>query len=873
TLETIATTSLQWQVYVPHSILHQAVHVGTFTVPNLKNFLARILQSPLIQEKIKGFMDTQSQQNGSVNDILFSPYIQGLQDINGGQFVRFDDHHLHICLGLYLDWFAPRGNRLGAAHYSTGVMYLIILNLPPDIRHHSDYLCPIFIPGPQEPTTDGLNHLLGPIVSQLDRLFHEGFTLRGNCTPAIASRKVRAMLAIIIADVLAECKCGGFASHAHQQFCHHCRIQRSQMTENFDAGSWKRINREKHLNAIKLWRDARSVEHRKRIFDKWGFRWTELARLKYLDLTKCFVIDPMHAVLLGVIRTHIRQIFGLTDRVESSQTKVSTTKVFPQEELRGEEILSRRYLNSKLLDILAGFHSPTLEFLCRQRNIDFLDVPLRSGKPRKVDMVASLGRWIDCSEIDGILEVESLSRNEKSLRLNLQPVQELYRACEDRDINMSYLTYRKDFPPKGNMIELLLSGRPKQSQVSSSTLWRQAHQRRSTESLVDSQNGMELEENELDPSSEIVINNKFLKIIWDDISMMKFPPDCTDLPPHKIGLPSTGKLKAAQWPNVCIGLIPSLTKEWTRYPEGSDQQKWLQNFYHLIGLTRLLYLHSVTEDDIRNFKRHSVEYVKGYHELFPSHRMKPNHHYLLHLGDMMHSFGPMRSWWSFPYERMNGDIQKISTNSKAGQIEKSFLQSFLYRQQLGELLNREPLSQFARLAKQRLQANLDLHSFHSLDWDPQDLISPSSFELLKQIGVNRVGIRALDALRPYVVALQSVIVQGKDYRPFSISESHGFAGYMENGYDFGAGYIQEIFQYHWEPEGPLETFVVLEALQPSPVQPFSAAPEVGARLFERVEGTRTIFLAENLCSVIWAPWSDEKIVVFLPKEIYVRRRI
>jgi hypothetical protein len=165
----------------------------------------------------------------------------------------------------------------------------------------------------------------------------------------------------------------------------------------------------------------------------------------------------------------------------------------------------------------------------------------------------------------------------------------------------------------------------------------------------------------------VIINDNFLRLIWEDIHAMHFPPGYTDLPPNQLGLAREGKLKAAQWPNVCLALIPSLTREWSRYT-GGDQRKWLLHFFHLIGLTRILFLSSVSQDDSNNFKRHALAYVEGIKTLFPSHRLKPNHHYLLHLGDMMQSLGPMRSWWSFPYERLNGEIQRTKTNNISGKF-------------------------------------------------------------------------------------------------------------------------------------------------------------------------------------------------------------
>jgi hypothetical protein len=126
-----------------------------------------------------------------------------------------------------------------------------------------------------------------------------------------------------------------------------------------------------------------------------------------------------------------------------------------------------------------------------------------------------------------------------------------------------------------------------------------------------------------------------------------------------------GKLKAAQWPNICLALVISLSKQWST-SMSEKEQHWLENLCHLFCLIRILYLHTVTTQDIQDFQQHSLLYLRGVASLFPSHRIKPNHHYLLHLGEMMRMYGPMRTWWSFPYERLNGDIQRIRTSNRSG---------------------------------------------------------------------------------------------------------------------------------------------------------------------------------------------------------------
>jgi hypothetical protein len=471
----------------PNPLL-KAPPIKTFSVPSLKSFLQNILEQPQTREYMREFVENQPRQEGSTGDIYFSPYVQGLLDSSGKPFLdsqNFKNNELRLCLGLYIDWFGPRGNKLGAAHYSTGVIYLIILNLPPHLRYKKQYLFPIFIPGPYEPTTEGLNHLLGPLVDQLLPLWEEGCSIRGKTSDAsnFAILRVMVMLAIIIADNPATSKCGGFASHSHRYFCHHCRLARS-LINDFDIDKWPRLSHEQHLAIIEEWRDATSVQERNEIFEDWGLRWTELARLLYLDLTKCFVIDPMHAVLLGVAQNHVRQIFDINKRSDfqsASKEKALDQEVliFPRERYYSHKILSHRFLSLKSLDLLLGLHLDTLVWLCAQRSISST-----TSRPTKMDLVLSLAQWvsnllrlslasqkfqveqtrlpdevspIDCNLIEKILQNDSLNREQKDLALSALPEEQLYRSCEDQGFETSNLTYRLYFPTKGGMINLLLS--------------------------------------------------------------------------------------------------------------------------------------------------------------------------------------------------------------------------------------------------------------------------------------------------------------------------------------------------------------------------------------------------------------------------------
>jgi hypothetical protein len=112
-------------------------------------------------------------------------------------------------------------------------------------------------------------------------------------------------------------------------------------------------------------------------------------------------------------------------------------------------------------------------------------------------------------------------------------------------------------------------------------------------------------------------------------------------------------------------MLITLGRIWGRTDANQQDRTWLTNYLHLVSLVRIAYSYSITQADILAFRRHSISYLDGLRNYHPS-SIKPSHHFLLHLPDIMERFGPMRGWWAFPFERFNGQIQHLSTNHKIG---------------------------------------------------------------------------------------------------------------------------------------------------------------------------------------------------------------
>ena len=57
-----------------------------------------------------------------------------------------------------------------------------------------------------------------------------------------------------------------------------------------------------------------------------------------------------------------------------------------------------------------------------------------------------------------------------------------------------------------------------------------------------------------------------------------------------------------------------------------------------------------------------VKYLAAFSSIFGKEALVPNHHMALHLQDVLLDFGPVFSFWTFPFERLNGCLQDFPTN-------------------------------------------------------------------------------------------------------------------------------------------------------------------------------------------------------------------
>ena len=158
-----------------------------------------------------------------------------------------------------------------------------------------------------------------------------------------------------------------------------------------------------------------------------------------------------------------------------------------------------------------------------------------------------------------------------------------------------------------------------------------------------------------------------------DISNMITPSWLTSIPTN-LGEANHGKLKADQWRTLGTVYLPvSLVRLWDpdslkALDDHRSQQcaKLLSVTLSLISAIIIASSRTTSREKANLYFYHMTNYVKGLRELFPRYKLRPNHHMALHLGEYLHFYGPIYSWWAFPFERLIGMLQRIPNNFQNG---------------------------------------------------------------------------------------------------------------------------------------------------------------------------------------------------------------
>lgn len=149
--------------------------------------------------------------------------------------------------------------------------------------------------------------------------------------------------------------------------------------------------------------------------------------------------------------------------------------------------------------------------------------------------------------------------------------------------------------------------------------------------------------------------------------------------PKNYGEAKAGSIKAGEWRSLSSLYLPvALVTFWGdnngRAPPNDESEaglllKALDHTMALFQATIIACRYSMTSARAEAFRDYVDFWVKHLRTLFPHTRegvARPNIHAVGHIYDFLLLFGPVLSWWCFPFERLIGAVQKINTNDHIG---------------------------------------------------------------------------------------------------------------------------------------------------------------------------------------------------------------
>ncbi|EIW56103.1 uncharacterized protein TRAVEDRAFT_39125 [Trametes versicolor FP-101664 SS1] len=211
-----------------------------------------------------------------------------------------------LILQINIDWF--RAMKRGG--YSVGAVYITVCNNPCSVRfRREETLLYCVLPGPLEPTTEQLNRLLAPLLTELQKLYN-GILIRNTCENSGPAEAVHAFLNNICSDLPAAHKANGLRGHTCEHFmCDRCEVSFSSLVTPacFDTDSFRHRNDWRFLKYAYLWRDA-DPDDQAEIFEKRGVQWSLFNWLPDWLPGRDSPPDFMHGAYLGETKHVIQSI-------------------------------------------------------------------------------------------------------------------------------------------------------------------------------------------------------------------------------------------------------------------------------------------------------------------------------------------------------------------------------------------------------------------------------------------------------------------------------------------------------------------------------------------------------------------------------------
>jgi hypothetical protein len=172
-----------------------------------------------------------------------------------------------------------------------------------------------------------------------------------------------------------------------------------------------------------------------------------------------------------------------------------------------------------------------------------------------------------------------------------------------------------------------------------------------------------------------IFDSDFLAYINQRLAQIHIPTSISRMIPI-LGQASYGSLKADEWRNLFTIQLPlCLVPLWCS--KDTFSRALLKKFCHLVSMVNLALKRTMTPNRIAQYRQHNRSYLKTAIQLFPDVPLAPNHHMSLHIPECLERFGPVRAWWTVPFQRFMGQVIQSCNNGWIGEfLSCEFLVNF-----------------------------------------------------------------------------------------------------------------------------------------------------------------------------------------------------
>ncbi|KAI6034173.1 hypothetical protein BKA83DRAFT_55423, partial [Pisolithus microcarpus] len=499
---------------------------------------------------------------------------------------------LRLGVNLGVDWFSYIRSNIAPSHSSAPVSFSIC-NLPPEYRYRTaNLMCTSIMPGPKEQAPDEVQRFLRPIVL------------------------VRVVLVAVVCDKPAAHKLGGFGSHSHTHYCTACWIpSKDKASVNaFQRGAYPpRTNLEQRRLGDE-YHNLANANAQKNFVKEFATRYSELSRLPYFDLVQQIVIDPMHNLFLGLVKTHFYNIW-----VQS-------------------KILRPNYELTTLHNMLSDFIIPSS---CGK-------LPTDIGIPAGGSLTAD--QWLLLATVYGPIVIP-----------------QIWSTYLPVTASSEALTRRLAVVEKAETQKQLEVARKANNKASLAEAKKQGKEAYEAERSRIVQENLAMAEAKKNEKLQQVVAKQAEKVRQANVKKggLRGPP------------PPPGDQRMLEDPpeEAQIGDDPSTMDDSTgRLSLHPDDPA---NFLKLSMVIRILVKRTITDNDLDVAHRLLCEYNMELVRLYGTGVIKPNHHYATHVADCARNFGPLHDFWTFLFERLNKVLKSFKANNHSnGELETTFFKEF-----------------------------------------------------------------------------------------------------------------------------------------------------------------------------------------------------